>query len=136
KPDAKSMEPLYEGGDAIAMVNFLWEYEAYAKNRGWDDNIKSARVMLYVTKSELTWVKQAIKRTKTWIELRQRLFDIASYVAMTNDRMEYEDCGLKGIEQVDDNKINKRVTNIVSKTNNRKKQTTKIKIANVPDANE
>ncbi|CAG8754173.1 29616_t:CDS:1, partial [Gigaspora margarita] len=44
------MEPYYEDGDAISIVNFLWEYEAYDKNRGWDNNTKSACIVLYVAK--------------------------------------------------------------------------------------
>ncbi|CAG8763115.1 25491_t:CDS:2, partial [Racocetra persica] len=65
----------------------------------------------------------------------QRLFDIASYIDMTNDRIGYENCRLKGIEQVDDNEINERVTNIISETNDGIKQTKEIKIKNIPVSN-
>ncbi|CAG8754280.1 42924_t:CDS:2, partial [Gigaspora margarita] len=67
------MKPFYIGGNAIAIVNLLWEYEK----------------------------KQACKSTKAWIELRQKLFDMVSW-------MEYKDCGLKGTEQIDGNKINEK----------------------------
>ncbi|CAG8657478.1 15148_t:CDS:2, partial [Racocetra fulgida] len=122
--------PYYEGGDAIVIVNFLWEYEAYTKIRGWDNDMKSACVVLYVAKSEMAWVKQVCRSTKTWIELRQRLFDTASYVGMTNNWMVYKDCRLKDVEQGGDNGINERVMNIISETNDGIKQTKEIKIKN------
>ncbi|CAG8561743.1 8568_t:CDS:2, partial [Racocetra persica] len=52
-----------------------------------------------------------------------------------NNQIEYEDCRLKDVEQVDNNEINKRVTNIISKMNDRKKQTKEIKFANIPNSN-
>ncbi|CAG8808846.1 723_t:CDS:1, partial [Dentiscutata erythropus] len=94
-------EALYIGGDAIAIVNLLWEYKVYTKIREWDDETKSACVVLYVVKSEIAWVKQACKSMKAWIELQQKLFDMVSWI-------EYKDYGLKGVKQVDGNEINEK----------------------------
>ncbi|CAG8719371.1 11818_t:CDS:2, partial [Racocetra persica] len=60
----------------------------------------------------------------------QRLFDIASYVYVTNDWMGYEDCKLKGIEQVDNNEINKRVTDIVMEIDKIERKNVKVSSVN------
>ncbi|CAG8679158.1 27746_t:CDS:2 [Dentiscutata erythropus] len=95
------MKLFYVGGNTIVMVNLLWEYKAYTKIREWDDETKSACV--------------ACKSTKAWIELRQKLFDMVSWI-------EYKDCELKGVEQVDGNEINEKEVNMISKTNKKIKQ--------------